>query len=403
MSGIYVHIPFCKQACSYCDFYFVTKSDQKENFVQALIAEISALEGQVFTEEVVRSVYFGGGTPSLLTTDQLGRIITELERVFTLELDELTIEMNPDNVTPDYLKALKACGFDRISMGVQSFSEKSLNFMNRAHNRTQALQALEDIVASSFQNYTVDLIYGQPDQTSAELLEDIDQLMVFNPPHISAYALTIEHNTRLAKQVELGRVKPADDDEVADQMDLLATSLVNYGLERYEVSSFAKAGFQAKHNQIYWDHGNYLGLGPGAHSFWWPKTPVEKEGLMGDDAGFFKGLSSEQAIALRWSNPKDLKGYIHKTNEYQQSMYTLVESISELSLAEEYIWLGLRTSHGFDRNVLAERYNYKCDAKQQNRLESLIKDGKISQYGECFSLTREGIRLADYIALDLLS
>ena len=265
MSGIYVHIPFCKQACSYCDFYFVTKSDQKENFVQALIAEITALEGQVFTEEVVRSVYFGGGTPSLLSADQLGRIISELERVFTLELDELTIEMNPDNVTPYYLKSLKACGFDRISMGVQSFSKKSLNFMNRAHDRTQALQALEDIVTSSFENYTVDLIYGQPNQTSAELQEDIDQLMTFNPPHISAYALTIEHNTRLAKQVELGRVKPADDDEVADQMDLLATSLVNYGLDRYEVSSFAKAGFQAKHNQIYWDHGSYLGLGPGAH------------------------------------------------------------------------------------------------------------------------------------------
>ena len=403
MSGIYVHIPFCKQACSYCDFYFVTKSDQKENFVQALIAEITALEGQVFTEEVVRSVYFGGGTPSLLSADQLGRIISELERVFTLELDELTIEMNPDNVTPYYLKSLKACGFDRISMGVQSFSEKSLQFMNRVHDRTQALQALEDIVISSFENYTVDLIYGQPNQTSAELQEDIDQLMAFNPPHISAYALTIEHNTRLAKQVELGRVKPADDDEVADQMDLLATSLVNYGLDRYEVSSFAKAGFQAKHNQIYWDHGNYLGLGPGAHSFWWPKTPIEKERLMGDDAGFFRGLPTEQATALRWSNPKDLTGYIHKKNEYQQSLYRLVESISEFSLAEEYIWLGLRTSRGFDRSVLSERYNYEYNAKQQNRLESLVNDGKISQNGECFSLTREGIRLADYIALDLLS
>ena len=403
MSGIYVHIPFCKQACSYCDFYFVTKSDQKENFVQALIAEITALEGQVFTKEVVRSVYFGGGTPSLLSPDQLGRIISELERVFRLELDELTIEMNPDNVTSDYLEALKDVGFDRISMGVQSFSEKSLQFMNRAHDRTQALQALEDIVTSSFENYTVDLIYGQPNQTSAELQEDIDQLMAFNPPHISAYALTIEHNTRLAKQVELGRVKPADDDEVADQMDLLAKILGNYGFNRYEVSSFAKAGFQAKHNQIYWDHGNYLGLGPGAHSFWWPKTPVEKEGLMGYDIGFFRGLSTEQATALRWSNPKDLTGYIHKKNEYQKSIYTLVESISELSLAEEYIWLGLRTSRGFDRNILAERYNYKCDAKQQKRLESLVKDGKIRQSGESFSLTREGVRIADYIALDLLS
>ena len=403
MSGIYVHIPFCKQACSYCDFYFVTKSDQKENFVQALIAEIATLEGQVFTEEVVRSVYFGGGTPSLLSADQLGRIIFELERVFRLELDELTIEMNPDNVTPYYLKSLKACGFDRISMGVQSFSEKSLNFMNRAHDRTQALQALEDIVTSSFKNYTVDLIYGQPDQTSAELQEDIDQLMVFNPPHISAYALTIEHNTRLAKQVELGRVKPADDDDVADQMDLLAKILGNYGFNRYEVNSFAKERFQARHNQIYWTHGNYLGLGPGAHSFWWPKTPVEKERLMGYDMGFFRGLSSEQPTALRWSNPKDFTGYIHKKNEYQKSIYTLVESISELSLAEEYMWLGLRTSRGFDRNLLAERYNYKCDAKQQKRLESLVKDGKIRQSGESFSLTREGVRIADYIALDLLS
>jgi oxygen-independent coproporphyrinogen-3 oxidase len=186
-------------------------------------------------------------------------------------------------------------------------------------------------------------------------------------------------------------------------MDLLAKILGNYGFNRYEVNSFAKERFQAKHNQIYWTHGNYLGLGPGSHSFWWPKTPVEKEGLMGYDIGFFRGLSTEQATALRWSNPKDLMGYIHKKNEYQKSIYTLVESISELSLAEEYIWLGLRTSRGFDRNILAERYNYKCDAKQQKRLESLVKDGKIRQSGESFSLTREGVRIADYIALDLLS
>ena len=403
MSGIYIHIPFCKQACSYCDFYFVTKSDQKEDFVSSLILEIAALEGHLFTEEVVRSVYFGGGTPSLLTSDQLKRIMAELKRVFTLEVDELTIEMNPDNVTPDYLMSLKACGFDRISMGVQSFSEKNLSFMNRAHNQDQALQALDDIVASSFKNYTVDLIYGQPNQTKSELQEDIEQLMEFNPPHISAYALTIEHNTRLAKQVELGKLKPADDDHVVDQMDLLEESLKKYNLYRYEVSSFAKEGFQAKHNQIYWSHGNYVGLGPGAHSFWWPKSSEEKKKLIGDEVGFFKGSSSEKEVALRWSNPKDLMAYIHKKNDYQQKIRTLIEPVNESTLAEEYIWLGLRTSRGFDHSILTDLYKFDFNTKQNARLKQLVKEGKISQSGNRFSLTSEGVRLADYIALALLS
>ncbi len=377
--------------------------DQREDFVRALLIEIAELEGHLFTEEVVRSVYFGGGTPSLLTSDQLGRIMNELQRVFTLEVDELTIEMNPDNVTPDYLMSLKAFGFDRISMGVQSFSEKSLSFMNRAHNREQALQALDDIVASSFKNYTVDLIYGQPNQTKSELQEDIDQLMEFNPPHISAYALTIEHNTRLAKQVELGKVKLAGDDHVVDQMDLLAESLKNYSLYRYEVSSFAKDGFQAKHNQIYWNHGNYIGLGPGAHSFWWPKSSVEKKRLIGIQGGFFKGFSSENEVAFRWSNPKDLMSYIYNKNDYQLKIRTLIEPVNESSLAEEYIWLGLRTSKGFDRSILSDLYKYYFNTKQHVRLKQLLKDGKISQSGNRFSLTTDGVRIADYIALDLLS
>lgn len=413
MSGIYIHIPFCKQACSYCDFYFVTRSEQKEDFVRALVADIVSLEGHVCTEEVVKSVYFGGGTPSLLRADQFERILAQLDRTFTLEVDELTIEMNPDNVTRDYLRSLKTCGFDRLSMGVQSFSEKSLSFMNRAHNRAQALEALEDIVASSFNNYTVDLIYGQPNQTMPELQEDIEQLMEFKPPHISAYALAIEDNTRLAKQVELGRLKPAPDDDVADQMDMLATSLMGYGFNRYEVNSFAKEGFEAKHNQIYWSHLNYIGIGPGAHSFWWPKSMAEKERLLGEDPSPFQDIPLEQTTALRWSNPKDLKAYIQRylTDEqstsqqmyYQRKLQALVEPIGEVSLAEEYIWLGLRTSRGCDRSILDDVYNYEFTTKQEICLESLVKQGKVRQRDGRLQLTKEGMRLADYIALDLLS
>ncbi|HET8866566.1 MAG TPA: radical SAM family heme chaperone HemW, partial [Gracilimonas sp.] len=212
MSGLYIHIPFCKQACSYCDFYFVTRQQHKQDFVDELILEIHSKRDTQFTRKPIQTIYFGGGTPSLLTPSQVGSILEAVDSVFDLDLKEITLEMNPDDVTKEYLSGLKSAGINRASMGVQSFDQDLLNFMNRAHTSEEALKCLELLEASDFNVFTVDLIYGNPGQTLEMLENDIDTILTFNPPHISAYSLTVEPQTRLGKQVKLGRIVPPEDD-----------------------------------------------------------------------------------------------------------------------------------------------------------------------------------------------
>lgn len=229
MNGLYIHIPFCKQACSYCDFYFSTRKQLKKPFVEALIREILFYKGTKYSVPTYQTLYIGGGTPSLLNETELSAIFTALYSVFNLEFDEVTMELNPDDVTPSYLKLLQKTGVNRISMGVQSFQPELLTFMNRAHSRDEALMALRIIRETNFPTFTADLIYGNPGQTLNMLEEDVETLLSFDPPHISAYSLTIEPHTRLGKQVKLGRIKPPDDDHVSDHIDLVTTHFSEAG------------------------------------------------------------------------------------------------------------------------------------------------------------------------------
>ena len=345
--------------------------------MEALIFEIQSYRDSKFTYETVRTIYLGGGTPSLLNHQQLERIFKALEDVFTIDSVETTMELNPDDVTPEYLSMIRSLGVNRGSMGVQSFDKKLLEFMHRAHDPEEAFAALEALHKTGFPSFTADLIYGNPGQSLKTLERDIDQLLRFDPPHISAYSLTVEPNTRLGKQVQLGRIEAPDDDHVSEQFDVVHKKLTEAGLDQYEVSNFAKAGKEAVHNSNYWNHENYIGFGPSAHSFW------------RDDAG-----------AKRWQNQADIKKYLkEKFQEYREGE----ENLTKRTLAEERIMLGLRTKWGVSEKNLREKYDYEFTSSQRNWIENQIKKGFLKMSEEGFAMTREGLKIADLLTVDLLA
>ena len=378
MAGIYIHIPFCKQACSYCDFYFVTRQSERNTFVQELIREINVYHNHAYALERIETIYIGGGTPSLLTVPELSSVFEALHRTFNLsELKEVTLEMNPDDVTPDYLRELKALGINRSSMGVQSFDDQLLSFMNRTHNSAHALQCLHDLAASEFDTFTVDLIYGNPGQSLSMLEKDIDTLLRFDPPHISAYSLTVEDRTRLGKQVELGKIQPPSDEETSRHFDLVINKLRGASIFQYEVSNYAASGHEAIHNSNYWGHKNYIGFGPGAHSFWW------------DHSG---------QIAKRWSNKPDLKTYLK--SDWKVPFNN--EMLDLATLAEEHIMLKLRTRDGINISKLYDVYGYELNESQTSFLSHMRNTGYIENKPGIV-LTQKGLHIADSITVDLLS
>lgn len=377
MAGIYIHIPFCKQACSYCNFYFLTRKELVEPFVNALLDEIETYRDHPFSDQLIKTIYIGGGTPSLLHPNQMELIFNKLRDVFTIEAEEVTLEMNPDDVSMDYLNRLQDLGVNRASMGVQSFDPALLLFMHRAHDPTEAEEALGMLQKAHFPSFTADLIYGNPGQSLEQLDRDIDRLLGFDPPHISAYSLTIEKNTRLGKQVELGRVDVPDDEIVAEHFDLVEKKLLENGIERYEVSNFAKPGKEAIHNSNYWRHVNYLGLGPSAHSLFW-----NKQG------------------AMRWSNKKDIKTYLEKD---WRKMKDEEPELNLTDLAEERLMLGFRTVWGVSIENLESTYGYVFNDKQTAWLKAQEADEYFHLGENKIKLTRKGLKIADYLTLELIS
>lgn len=380
LSGIYIHIPFCKQACSYCDFYFLTRQQLREPFVDALVQEIHSYKNSVFTEKSLQTIYIGGGTPSLLNGKQLGRIFSAIREVFPLDLKEVTMELNPDDVSVEYLKMIQNFGVNRASMGVQSFQKDILTFMHRAHTREEAYKALEALQKSGFPTFTADLIYGNPGQTLFMLEDDIRRLLRFDPPHVSAYSLTVEPKTRLGKQVEIGRIHPPDDEIVSEHSDLVFDLLKGEGILQYEVSNYAKPGKEAVHNSNYWNHENYLGFGPSAHSFWW-----------GDDG---------KPEARRWKNKADLTLYLK--NE-PKNVRDDEENLDIQTLAEERLMLGLRTKKGISIPDLKRNYGFSFSEKQYEYIVRQEKNQTMKLADNYLKLTRRGLKIADMLVVDLLS
>lgn len=339
-------------------------------FVDALCNEIHASDWT----EPVKTLYFGGGTPSRLPIVELARIFEALHANDNLSgTEEITLEANPDDVTALYLTDLKSLGVTRLSMGVQSFSEDRLRFMNRAHHSDEAKTCLKLLNEAGFPSWTADLIYGNPGQSIDELHADIDTLLSFDPPHVSAYALTIEPRTRLGKQLELGKLTEADDSMVAAHMQVVNDRLAAAGLVRYEVSNFAKPGHESLHNSRYWTHTPYLGLGPAAHSF---------DG------------------ARRWSNVRDLAMYVASGG---LDVARDLETLTTAQMAEERLMMGLRTREGVTRTELRERYGVGLGAGQEGVIRTMVAQGWMHDDSERIRLTESGYALADAVTLRIIS
>ena len=318
MAGVYVHIPFCKQKCTYCDFHFSTSFENyRQKMIDAMVSEIESQVDYLVGKEV-NTIYFGGGTPSLLTRIELHRIMDSISKNFTIPHDaEISLEANPDDIDAQTLEDWKSVGVNRLSVGLQSFKQEDLDWMNRAHSRDEALVCIDLIQSAGIENITVDLMYGLPNLSIDEWKSHVQTVIGFNIPHISAYCLTIEDKTALETMVRRGKVVPANEDQQSEQFELLVELLLENGFEHYEISNFGKKGFESKHNSNYWKGEWYLGIGPSAHSF--------------------NGISRSWNIA----NNKQYIKAIEKGQEFSE-----LEVLTKEDRFNEYVLTGLRTSSG---------------------------------------------------------
>lgn len=370
MAGIYLHIPFCRQACHYCNFHFATSLHYKDELIAAMLKEI-VLQKEYLMSDKVETIYFGGGTPSILMIEDLILLLKKLVDEFDVAKNaEITLETNPDDITEEKLLQWKAMGINRLSIGVQSFFEEDLQWMNRAHNALQAKASLQ-LAKKHFDNITIDLIYGLPDLTNEKWKQNVDTAIAFNIPHLSCYALTVEPKTPLDKMIKLNKSKDVNPDKQSEQFLLLMQWLDDAGYEHYEISNFAKSTFRSKHNCSYWQGKKYLGLGPSAHSF--------------------------NGNERQW-NISNNKAYISSINE--NKIPAEIEMLTKTQQMNEYIMTSLRTMEGlkFENIVFFETISKESLLKKSERF---INSGLMRQENETLILTRDGKLLADGIAADL--
>lgn len=370
MAGIYIHIPFCRQACHYCNFHFATSLHYIEDLMKALLKEITLQKG-FLDNETVETIYFGGGTPSLLSIEDLHAILSTLNENFKVTDDaEITFEANPDDITEEKLIEWKKAGITRLSIGVQSFFEEDLKWMNRAHNAGQAILSLH-LAIKYFDNITIDLIYGLPDLTNEKWKHNVDTAISLGIPHLSCYALTVEPKTPLDKMIKLNKSKDINPDKQSEQFLLLMEWLAEAGYEHYEISNFAKPEFRSRHNSSYWQGKKYLGLGPSAHSF--------------------------NGKERQW-NISNNNAYINSINE--NKMPAEKEILTETQRVNEYIMTSLRTMEGlkFEHIQFTEVMTKVELLKKSQRF---INSGLLSFQNDTLILTIEGKLLADGIASDL--
>lgn len=376
MPGLYLHIPFCKQACHYCDFHFSTSLGLKTQFVEALVTEM-ALRRAYLPAAPLETIYFGGGTPSLLTGAELTRIFAAIHENFELAPGaEITLEANPDDLTAGKLAELATSPVNRLSIGLQSFHEPHLRLMNRAHTAQESGLAVRQAQAAGFENISVDVIYGVPAASHAIWQADLDYLLALGVPHVSAYALTIEPDTAFGRKLKKGTFVPPPEEFVAEQFELLLSALRAGGYEQYEISNFCRPGRESRHNSNYWRGVPYLGLGPSAHSF--------------------DGRSRQYAVA---NNPQ----YVAAVLERGEVPAT-VEQLSPLDQANEYLLTTLRTSRGTNLAHLRDELGLDILADRADYLRSLTSQGMATlDTSQVLRLTDAGKLLADHITLELFA
>jgi len=371
VAGIYIHIPFCKQSCSYCDFHFSTSLKYKTDLVSGIVTEIANRKEQLTSR--INTIYFGGGTPSLLTGDDLKRIVESIYKNYNVAPNiEFTLECNPDDLTQKKLQELESSGVNRLSIGVQSFNNNELEFFNRAHNSNEAEASIKRSQDVGFENITIDLIYGSPISTDNIWLDNLQKTATFNVPHLSAYGLTVEPKTKLAHQIELGQLPKLNDDKMIRQFKMLIEKTTAFGMTQYEVSNFGKEGFYSQHNSNYWKGEQYLGIGPSAHSY-----------------------IAEKRV---WNVANNIK-YIKALNNNE--CYFEEEEIDEKTAFNEYVLTRLRTIWGVDLDYIQTNFNKKLNAHFQKEIKHYLNSSYLQTDNNKITLTQEGIFIADKITSDL--
>ncbi|MCZ8354154.1 MAG: radical SAM family heme chaperone HemW [Cyclobacteriaceae bacterium] len=372
MAGIYLHIPFCKQACYYCDFHFSTQVDYKEKMVAAIIDEIR-LRTEYLQLQKIESIYFGGGTPSLLTVQELELILNSIHKNFTIsENPEITLEANPDDLSLSYLKLIRQFGINRLSIGIQTFDDSYLKKMNRAHNHASALQVLPDAREAGFENISIDLMYALPNQSQAQWLTDLNQAIQLKPEHISAYTLTIEPKTVFGVQKEKGKLSVPDEDTAATFFETLQEELKKNGYLQYEVSNFCLPHFYSKHNSSYWLQKHYLGVGPSAHSY--------------------NGVSRQFNIA---------NNHLYLKSIGEGKIPATIEWLSREEKINDFLLTGLRTMWGIFLPFLSKELNYNLLTIKEQKINYLIDNQLAIIEDNHLILTKSGLLIADKIASDL--
>ncbi len=372
MAGIYIHIPFCKQRCRYCAFYSTTQHGLMDEYVATLCKELSARRYYIIGK--VETIYLGGGTPSMLSHKHLQQIIECIYENYDIATEtEITIEANPDDLSPEYLSGLKALLFNRISIGVQSFDDYLLQQLGRRHTATKAREAVANARAAGFENISIDLMFALPGSTAASWQHDLESAISLHPAHISAYNLTYEEDTPLYQSLQQGNLSALSEEENLQQFEQLIEQLTQAGYRHYEISNFARPGYESRHNSSYWHDIHYLGCGAAAHSY--------------------------NGVSRQW-NISDINKYIETTNNND----TLFE-IEYLSKADRYndaILTRLRTSDGLPLNYFYEKFGPEFIEHLNSTADKYIKNGTLQKQDGRISLTRKGIFISDAIIRDLI-
>jgi putative oxygen-independent coproporphyrinogen III oxidase len=373
MAGIYIHIPFCKKLCSYCDFYHIITQSDNKSFIDALIIE-ATIRKEYLGNEIVSTIYIGGGTPSVLLPEEIKTILSNIRKLYKVDENcEITIEMNPDDINENYLWELKDSGVNRISLGIQSWKDSDLKLMNRRHNAAQAAVSLEQTLKAGFENITIDLIYGLPGMTSADWLSNLDKSFSYDIKHLSAYHLTIEPGTVFGKMEEKGILSVADEEESSAQFHLLIDKALAAGFVHYEISNFGKPGYFSIHNSNYWRQVNYLGLGPSAHSF--------------------------NGYSRQW-NVRNVKKYIKAVNT--GSLLVEREELDKKTRFNEYLMTSLRTMWGIDLDYVEKTFDKEGYDYVVNLSGKLIDYGLMKQENKTLVLTNQGKIISDNIISELM-
>ncbi len=372
MAGIYIHIPFCKQKCHYCNFYSLTSEKYRSVFIDVLIKEI-ALQKDYLAGEEVETIYFGGGTPSLLSSDEIKRIIDNLALFHNINTDaEITLEANPDDITREKITELRKTPVNRFSIGIQSFFDEDLKYLNRVHSGREAGLSVKTVLDAGFENMSIDLIYGIPTLSNEQWQANIEKFFSFGIPHLSSYALTVEPKTALEVLIRKGKMKNVDEEKAVRQFRILMRTMKEKDFIHYEISNFSREGFYSKHNRSYWQGKKYLGLGPSAHSF--------------------------DGNSRQW-NISNLSKYIEAVNAGGKIVEK--EILTKEQKYNEYVMTSLRTIWGTNTKYILEEFGKTLENHYFKGVRKHIKAGFVMQDNTVFRLTDRGKIFADGIASDL--